>query len=71
MANDVVVKDATKQDSAATPLYTNASAVLNELPVTLVEKITVMAKKKFADQILAGHALTSICASSGRITCLT
>lgn len=55
MANDVVVKDATKQD-AATPLYTNASAVLNELPVTLVEKITVMAKKKFADQILAGHA---------------
>lgn len=52
MANDV----ATKQDSAAAPLYTPASAVLNELPVTLVEKITVMAKKKFADQILAGHA---------------
>jgi hypothetical protein len=52
MANDV----ATKQDSAATTLYTNAGAVLNELPVTLVEKITVMAKKKFADQILAGHA---------------
>ena len=54
MANDVVVKDAPKQD-AATSLYTNASAVLNELPVTLVEKITVMAKKKFSDLILAGH----------------
>ena len=63
---DVVVKDAVvkeapkqeppKQEAPKQALYTNASAVLNELPVTLVEKITVMAKKKFADQILAGHA---------------
>jgi len=56
MANDAVVKDAPKQDAPKQePLYTPASAVLNELPVTLVEKITVMAKKKFSDLILAGH----------------
>ena len=63
---DVVVKEppkqeapkqeAPKQEAPKQALYTNASAVLNELPVTLVEKITIMAKKKFADQILAGHA---------------
>ena len=61
MANDVVVKDAPKQDAATQGsalgviLYTPAGAVLNDLPVTLVEKITVMAKKKFSDLILAGH----------------
>jgi len=38
MANDVVVKDAPKQDEQAA--VHEPSAVLNELPVTLVEKIT-------------------------------
>jgi hypothetical protein len=43
----------TKQ--AEVSLYVQASAVLNELPVTAVDMLTVMAKRKFSDQILAGH----------------
>lgn len=45
-----------EKKDAATPLYTQANAVLDELPVTAVEQLTIMAKRKFSDQILAGHS---------------
>jgi len=45
------------QDTATTtPMYMVASLVLNELPITTVDALKVMAKRKFADQLLAGHA---------------
>lgn len=50
MANDT-------DTSASTPskLYVSPVDLFNELPVTVADKITVMAKRKFSDQILAGH----------------
>ena len=40
---------------ATSALYVAASTILNELPKSTVDMLTVMAKRKFSDQILAGH----------------
>lgn len=50
-------KGSAEQDAATlkTALYIAAMDVFNELPITTVDKLTVMTKRKFSDQILAGH----------------
>jgi hypothetical protein len=35
--------------------YVNPEEVFNELPITLLEQLTDLAKQKFADEIVAGH----------------